>query len=222
MGTIKDIVRYFRLKFKYGFLNSPVCFKLTSMVSIGCTFEGANRIGGGTIFSGSMGYGSYIGHNCEMSAHIGRFTSIAGYVHNAGGIHPYAPPYATTCPMFFSTRCQNGQTFANRMMFDEIRKITEIGNDCWIGENVFFTGGIKIEDGAIVLAGAVVTKDVPPYAIVGGVPARILKYRYDNETIDFLLNLQWWNKDIEWLRRNWELLCDVEKLKKQANELLHP
>lgn len=61
----------------------------------------------------------------------------------------------------------------------------KIGSDCWIGTGVFLVGGIVIGNGAVVLAGAVVTKDVPPYAIVGGVPARILRYRYDEETINF-------------------------------------
>lgn len=77
----------------------------------------------------------------------------------------------------------------------------------------FFIGGITIGDGAVVMAGAVVTKDVPPYAIVGGVPAKVIKYRYDEDTVRFLLSFKWWNKDIEWLRKHWDLLCDVEKLK---------
>ena len=88
-----------------------------------------------------------------------------------------------------------------------------IGSDCWIGENVFIVGGVNIGDGAVVLAGAVVTRDVPPYAIVGGLPAKILKFRYDEETIRWLLKFQWWNKELNWLKKNWELLCDITKLK---------
>ena len=66
-----------------------------------------------------------------------------------------------------------------------------IGNDVWIGERVFIVGGVRIADGAVVLVGAVVSKDVSPYAIVGGVPAKVIGYRYDEETIDFLLKVKW-------------------------------
>ena len=102
-------------------------------------------------------------------------------------------------------------------MLTEVKEIPEIGNDVWIGENVFFQGGVIIGDGAVVLAGAVVTKNVPPYAIVGGVPAKVLKYRYDEETIKFLLGFKWWDKDVNWLRDNWQLLCDIDKLKNEKN-----
>lgn len=94
-----------------------------------------------------------------------------------------------------------------------------IGNDCWIGQNVFLVGGITIGDGAIVLANATVTKDVPPYAIVGGVPAKIIRYRYNEQTIEFFLSKKWWNKPIEWLEKHSECLCDITKFKKEIESL---
>lgn len=194
-------------------------FCLSCSISLNSSFEGANRLCPHVKFNGSLGYGSYIGPHCELEANVGRFTSIAPYVRNNRGIHPYTYPYATTSPMFFSTMCQNGKTFANKMMFEEFLDLAEIGNDCWIGENVFLKGGITIGDGAVLLAGAVVTKDVPPYAIVGGIPAKVIKYRYDEETIEFLLKFKWWNRDIKWLEDNWRLLCDIEKLKEYAHKL---
>ncbi|MBQ9667026.1 MAG: CatB-related O-acetyltransferase [Bacteroidaceae bacterium] len=207
---IKRILKYviFRIRWR-----NKLKFDFTSVITKDCQFEGANKIYGYSKFCGSMGYGSYIAHHCEISANIGRFSSIASYVRTNCGIHPITYPYATCCPMFFSTQRQCGKTFADKMMFEELKEPSKIGNDCWIGENVFFVGGLTIGDGAVVLAGAVVTKDVPPYAVVGGVPAKILKYRYDDETIKFLLDFQWWNKDVKWLSHNWALLCDIDKLK---------
>lgn len=98
--------------------------------------------------------------------------------------------------------------------YDKEREfVNKIGNDCWLGSNVTLIGGVEIHDGAVVLANATVTKDVPPYAIVGGVPAKIIGYRYDEETIAFLQKVQWWSNDEQWFRDNWELLCDIDKLK---------
>ena len=191
-------------KIKFGFSNE---------IALSSSFEGANKLYPHSYFKGSMGYGTYIGPNSEIEANIGRFTSIANYVRTNTGIHPIEEPYCTTSPMFFSTQKQNGKTFADRMMFDEFKEATYIGNDVWVGENVFFAGGLTIGDGAVVLAGAVVTKDVPPYAIVGGVPAKVLKYRYDDKTIKWLLHLKWWNMDLKWLKEHWELLCDIDKMK---------
>lgn len=185
-----------------------------TVISDDSTFEGANRLFNHVSFRGSMGYGSYIGEKSNVCGSIGRFTSIAPYVDWNPGVHPYEAPFVTTCPMFFSTRKVNGATFASNQCFDDLRGGVTIGNDCWIGQHVFLVGGITIGDGAVVLAGAVVTKDVPPYAIVGGVPAKIIKYRYDTETIKWLLDIKWWNNDIEWFRENWNLLNNIIELKK--------
>lgn len=187
------------------------------------TFEGMCQIHSHTIFHGRLGMGSYIGSYCNLSADIGRFSSIASHVRCNPGIHAYHAPFATTSPCFFSlnpTHSQCGSTFAQKQMIDEFRLVDKkrniavsIGNDVWIGERAFLVGGVIVGDGAVILAGAVVTKDVPPYAIVGGVPAKILKYRYDEETIKFLMKIKWWNQSEGWFKEHWELLCDVNKLK---------
>lgn len=210
-GNLRNYIRNFIVKFKN---RRQLQVDSSCIVSMDSSFEGANKIYPNSNFSGSMGYGTYIGSHCEMSANIGRFTSIAPYVRTNRGKHPFSYPYVTTCPMFYSTRRQNGKTFAKRMVFQETEKVPVIGNDCWIGENVFIVGGVKIGDGAVVLAGAVVTKDIPPYAIVGGIPATVIRYRYDDETIRFLMDLKWWNMDVEWLQQHWELFGDVQMLKR--------
>lgn len=209
------------------FVPSSVRISLSAILDNKVSFEGCCQFHPYVKFCGRLGYGSYIGPYSKISAHIGRFTSIASFVCTVAGRHAYQAPFATTCPMFFSlnpNHSQSGSTFATEQMFEELKFAVpekqldvEIGNDVWIGERAMLIGGVHIADGAIVLAGAVVTKDVPPYAIVGGVPAKIIRYRYDKETISFLLQTQWWNNTEEWFKENWKLLTDIDKLKAYYN-----
>jgi virginiamycin A acetyltransferase len=92
---------------------------------------------------------------------------------------------------------------------------TVIGNDVWIGYEAVIMPGVKIGDGAIVAATSVVTKDVPPYSVVGGNPANLLKKRFSDETIKLLLEISWWNWDIEKITKNLEKIvsADIEALK---------
>ena len=163
------------------------------------TFEGGNSIGAHSYFKGSIGFGTYIAGSAFINAKIGRFTLIGVDVRTAVGTHPFTTPYATNSQVFFYTKKQAMRSFTSVQRFDEELPPVEIGNDCWIGDKVEIVGGKKIRDGAVVLSCAKVTKDVPPYAIVGGVPARIIKYRYDQETIDLLVNSHWWDKPLDWL-----------------------
>ena len=90
-----------------------------------------------------------------------------------------------------------------------------IENDVWIGANVVILPGVTIGNGAIIAAGAVVTKDVPPYAIAGGVPAKIIKYRFESEIITKLLAIQWWDWNIEKIEKNRDLFVQPELFIKQ-------
>jgi len=81
---------------------------------------------------------------------------------------------------------------------------TVIGNDVWIGHSVILKGGVTIHDGAVIAAGAMVTKDVPPYAIVGGFPAKVLKMRFDEEQIQKMLSIRWWDWEDEKINENLE------------------
>ena len=198
-------------------------------VSLKSTFEGMNQIHHHSFFSGHIGLGSYISAYSSINGKIGRFTSIASHVKSNSGRHPYTYPFATTAPCFFSTKAyksQNGHTFASEQCYKELAFADEnnkysviIGNDCWIGEGAFIVGGVTISDGAIILAHAVVSKDVPPYAIVGGVPAKIIGYRYSEEDIKFLLKTKWWDNSHEWFKKNWILLTNIHKLKEYYSTL---
>lgn len=214
---IKQLLKRWVLRLKW---RGKLQFEQGCDIALQAQFEGMNKIYSHSSFGGILGYGSYIGHHSSLTAKIGRFCSISNHVICNAGIHPFQAPFATTSPCFFSLRKQNGATFATQQMLNEIKTTDnegafdcEIGNDVWICEGVFINGGIHIADGAVVLAHAVVTKDVPPYAIVGGVPAKIIGYRYDEATIKWLLNVQWWNNPIAWFRAHWSLLCDIDKLK---------
>jgi virginiamycin A acetyltransferase len=94
------------------------------------------------------------------------------------------------------------QGWLQKYALTEKRNFVIIGNDVWIGANAIILPGVTIGDGAIVGAGAIVTHDVPPYAIVAGVPAEILKYRYTEDQIKKLLKIAWWNWSPEKIARN--------------------
>lgn len=211
--------------YKWRYRDRGVTVKRGARVRHGSELEGDNRIGKRTVFRGVLGRGSYIGTDCDLSARVGRFSSIAPFVRSNPGIHTYKSPFVSTSPMFFNRDHLGGRSFATYDVIDNLRFADKerkldvvIGNDCWIGQGVFFAGGVTIGDGAVVLAGAVVTKDVAPYAIAGGIPARVVGYRYDLATIKFLLTLEWWNFSEEWLRENWMLLNDIEKLKAHSDK----
>lgn len=182
-----------------------------------------NKIHHGSCFSGKMGLGSYIGANSNLNANIGRFCSISKNVICNYGIHPMSSPFATTSPCFYSLNSihQNGTGFANTQLFNEFKYIDEnnktginIGNDVWICDGVFINGGIQIANGAVILAHAVVTKNVPPYAIVAGVPAKVIGFRYNEEDIRWLLETHWWTNDKSWFKKNWRLLTNLSELQR--------
>ena len=87
---------------------------------------------------------------------------------------------------------------------------TTIGNDVWIGWDVLIKGGVTIGNGAVIGARSVVTKVVPPYAVVAGVPAKVIKYRFEQEKIDLLQQLQWWDWDIDRIYENLDRLKNFD------------
>ena len=127
---------------------------------------------------------------------IGRFCSIASNVKVMGGNHPIErfTTHMVTYNGDFDKFAQNEfhQQWTLKPFITAPQNPT-IGNDVWIGNDVVLKGGIKIGDGAIIAANSVVTKDVPPYAIVAGIPAKVIRFRFNAEAISELLKIQWWN-----------------------------
>lgn len=162
-----------------------------------------------------IGDHSYLNANNHINnIKIGKFSSIASNIKFGLGIHP--THLITTHPAFYSNN-KPFKTFADKNYFEEYLPIT-IGNDVWIGQESMIMGGVTISDGAIVAARAVVTKDVPPYAIVGGVPAKIIRYRFDKETISKLLRIKWWNKAEGFLEENFLLFHEPQKFLNKFND----
>lgn len=190
----------------------------TAKIANGAQLEKGCKLYPHSFFAGRLGRGSYIGAHSRISGHVGRYTSIAPNVVTNCGMHPYKAPYVSTSPAFVSTQRTAGVVHTECERFSPFRYVdrenrvpVSIGSDCWIGQGVFIVGGVRIGDGAVVLAGAVVTKDVPPYSIVGGVPAKVSGYRYDEDTIRRLLDFKWWEKDDKWLRENCGKFSDLSE-----------
>ncbi len=144
------------------------------------------------IKSVSIGDYSRVGLNTAIShASIGRYTAIGkGCLINVGR-HP--TNYITAHSIFYK---KNAWPFhpewSQHIDFDEFPPVS-IGSDVWIGVNCIIMGGVTIGNGAIIAAGSIVTKDVPPYAIVGGTPAKVIKYRFEPDVVKRLLEIKWWD-----------------------------
>jgi len=172
---------------------------------------GNNKFGKGTIVNDSkIGRHTYVVNARIVRAEIGSFCSIGPEV-NIGGLGTHPTNWLSTHPAFYSTLKQSGKTFAASDLFDEL-KLNKVGNDVWIGARALILDGIIIGDGAIVAAGSVVTKDVPPYAIVGGVPAQVIRTRFDLAIIEALLKWQWWHLPDEVLAGIASRFCEATDL----------
>lgn len=163
---------------------------------------------------------TYICGGCYLcNCRIGKYCSIASNVRTILGHHP-TECFVSTHPSFFSMINQSDYRYTDKQKYEEVKYIDKedeiavcIGNDVWIGQGVSILEGVTIGDGAIIGTGAVVLKDVPPYAIVGGVPAKLIRYRFSEEDIHFLLEIKWWDKSEEWIRSYAGYFDDIKKFK---------
>lgn len=149
------------------------------------------------VYKSAIEYGTYIGNNCQcLNVKIGKFCSIANNCYLGGAEHPL--DYVSTSPVFYGGY---RKTFIGKLIklgdleWNSYRFTTVIGNDVWIGNDVILKSGISIGNGSVIGAGSVVTKNVPPYEIWAGNPAKLIRKRFSDDAISKLQELKWWNNE---------------------------
>lgn len=147
---------------------------------------------GSQVVNSVMGKYSFCGYDCKIiNCTIGAYTSIADGVIIGGAMHPIE--WVSTSPVFYNGKDSVKKKFStfNR----PLDKSTFIGNDVWIGDRAIIKAGIKISDGVVIGMGSVVTKDIAPYEIWAGNPARFVRKRFDDEIISKLVESKWYDRD---------------------------
>ena len=161
------------------------------------------------VFNAQLGDFTYVADGTTIGqARIGKFCSIGPECKIGLGQHP-ASVFVSTHPAFFSPQPCSQITFADRSYFNEHESII-IGNDVWLGARAMVMDGVTIGDGAIIAAGAVVTRDVAPFSVVGGVPAKRIGERFTPEQADMIRARQWWDLPLDVLQVEFRCLHDLE------------
>lgn len=143
---------------------------------------------------------SYISFSCTINGcFIGKFCSIASGVKIGIGMHP--TNFISTSPLFYAPSNPLRYKLTHQLSFTEHSQV-HIGHDVWIGTNVVILDGVTIGNGAIIGANSVVVKDVASYSIVGGVPAKEIKKRFNNHLIERLNTIKWWDLPTDFFRKN--------------------
>lgn len=167
----------------------------------------------------TIGDCTYISANTAIysDVNIGKFCSIASNVYIAPGEHDITN--ISTHPIMYNKIWRKMIGIEERESFQEnignIEKVTNIGNDVWIALNVFIKRGVQIGDGAVIGAGSVVTKDVEPYSVVAGNPAKVIKYRFSKEEINFLEKKRWWDMSYQEISKQLLYMYDINKFIKK-------
>jgi acetyltransferase-like isoleucine patch superfamily enzyme len=206
--------------------NSGKCiFRKNTIISKSTIFCGKNYIGSGTSFKNSkLGFQSYVGDFSEVNnTVIGNYSCISHHVCVIEGQHPIGS-HVSIHPAFYRNDFRN--TYVQNSSFDDYKYINKekriacvIGSDVWIGSNTLILAGVTISDGAVVAAGSVVTKDVEPFTVVAGVPARIIKKRFPDSQIQKLIEMKWWNRDEDWIKKHANNFANIEAfLKNEENK----
>lgn len=204
----------------YPLLEKNIYAEWNTHIDATTDFEGRNAVAvRSQLYGCVLGYASYVSYDTILrNVQVGRYTSIGPNVRVIAGQHP-AAKYVSTHPMFYSTHPNVRKSYVTDDLFEEFRYTVsgyrvEIGNDVWIGDGVAIMEGVSIADGTIVAADANVVKDTEPYSIVGGNPARLIRYRFEEEDRKFLLELKWWDKGEAWIEEHAAYFNDIERLRR--------
>ena len=173
-----------------------------------CRLEAYSQVLEGVCLPRACGAFSYA--NCQLQPHveIGRYSSMALSIMWGGSTHPL--DWASTSPFSYNPaalpavrayRRDRGADYAPEA-YDLQRKAIRVGHDVWIGASVMIADGVTIGDGAVIGAKSLVLEDVLPYAVVGGVPARVIRKRFDDATVERMLQVRWWRFGPEELQRS--------------------
>lgn len=184
---------------KFFYIWNRLLKKVRGNALMNVSIDHTSKVESGTTFINStMDRYSFCGYDCKiLNCNIGSFCSIADGVIIGVAEHPV--DWLSTSPVFYKGRDSVKKKFSEYKRPSE--KETKIGNDVWIGERVLIKSGVTVGDGAVIGMGSVVTRDVKPYEIVAGVPAKHLRYRFHEDMINKLLEFKWWDMDSNQLKK---------------------
>ncbi|ASK30365.1 acetyltransferase [Chryseobacterium sp. T16E-39] len=202
---LKWLITKIKYQSKYKYLRIGYMSKLFST-----TFGKYNWIGNNVIIiNSSIDDFSYISDGSVISeTKMGKFCSIGPNVRIAPGKHP-THTFVSTHPAIYSNPEYCLKNFQTKDHHNPVRNVS-IGNDVWICANVIIADGVNVGDGAIIGSNSVVTSDVEPYTIVGGIPARVIRKRFKEEQIDVLNKSKWWDRDIDWIEKNSSIFLNID------------
>ena len=202
--AIRNEGRWLYLRYRY----PQVDFNRGCNANESCQFGDHIKIGVNSILANiKIGSYSYVGGNSVLkNCSLGKFVAIASEVKIGLGIHP-VNDVISTYPGFYSAFASGAVKFNCNSSIEECKQVV-VGNDVWIGTRAMILDGVTIGDGAVIAAGSVVTKDVEPYTIVGGIPAKLIRKRYSPTETQELINFAWWDKGYDFYVDNAQSFLD--------------